>query len=98
MPPVRSIEPHDAYRLLNWSETLNMASYVSSKGRPTSKHVSKDAMEYRLIFAVCFPVVLIATVAEKLVRNATVNWSSEKTFFVEVKDATHRCTSLAFTG
>jgi hypothetical protein len=50
-------------------------------------------MEYRLIFAVCFPVLLVTTLAERLTGG-----TSNKSFLGETIEATHRCTSFAFMG
>jgi hypothetical protein len=79
--------------LHNRPETPIMATIAAHKSRQSRKSMPKDAMEYRLIFAVCFPVLLVTTLAERLVRG-----KQDKSFLGEAIEATHRCTSLAFTG
>ena len=75
-----------------------MSITTAHKSHSVSKHVARETMEYRLIFAVCFPVLFVTTLAEKLMREPSANSSPAKSLFAEAKDATHRCTSLAFTG
>ena len=76
-----------------------MASLTAEKTRASHKPVAKDTMEYRLIFLVCLPVLLVATLAERLTAPARHGTSgSPKSFLGETLEATHRCTSLAFTG
>jgi hypothetical protein len=85
---------------LNGPETVTMASLTADKSRSSRKPVCKDTMEYRLIFAVCFPVFLVTTLAERLSARALPNAAPApaKSFLGEAIEATHRCTSLAFMG
>ncbi len=76
-----------------------MATYVVDKSRINSKLASKDATEYRLLFAVCFPVFLIATIGSRLLGlTSERRLESETSVYSEAKNSTHRCTSLAFLG
>jgi hypothetical protein len=43
-----------------------MAAHMAEKTRLHSRLASKDAAEYRLLFAVCFPVFLVATIGTRL--------------------------------
>ncbi len=71
-----------------------MATLIADKSRTTRKPVAKDTMEYRLIFAVCLPVFLVATLVERITQPG----QATKSFLGEAIEATHRCTSLAFMG
>jgi hypothetical protein len=86
---------------LNKPETATMATMAGDKMRASRKPVAKDTMEYRLIFAACFPVFLVATIAERLTavkRLSVSDAEPAKSFLGEAIEATHRCTSLAFMG
>jgi hypothetical protein len=84
----------------NGPETVTMATLTADKTRSSRKPVAKDTMEYRLIFAVCLPVFLVATLAERLTAGvpAGTELVPAKSLLVEAVEATHRCTSLAFMG
>jgi hypothetical protein len=75
-----------------------MATLTADKSRTARKPVAKDTMEYRLIFTVCLPVFLVTTFVERLLPRPVNGAMSAKSFLGEAIEATHRCTSLAFSG
>ena len=60
-----------------------------------------DAIQYRLIYSVCFFVFIWATLAERMFRGRPRTDAVDGkrlSLMAEVRDSAHRCTALAFGG
>ena len=78
-----------------------MSAVAPSNEEMFARTKSADTLQYRIIFATCFIVLLWASLIE---RAIPLSWrqgeltGSRRPILTEVTQAAHRCTALAFSG
>jgi hypothetical protein len=91
------------FRRLTWFYwEVAMADTLLREATTHARHVSRESLEYRLIFGVCFIVFLLAGFIERLLppswRTSTRDMRPPLTLLQQAWGAAGTCTAYAFKG